>query len=256
MDKKYIEKAKEKLEFLSYKSEDTVYVSGSLIEGVGNSLSDLDFYVICNSIPMDISNPKECVDIIGSKDFLIDVDYLLKDDVLSIIRKIANVKRVNAVGVLNIKEKRIIHRLLNSYVLYNSEQYNSLISHINFENLRMLLIQDLELKYRDTYEDLKGNLLDRKLYSSYINCINLLDISVQLTNITLGDTNPNEKWRLEKLSQLDLKKLEIFWDIYTRKVTEIKDIIEIRGELDIQYEELYTKIKGFLPEFREDRIKI
>ncbi|PKG48914.1 MULTISPECIES: hypothetical protein [unclassified Planococcus (in: firmicutes)] len=256
LSESFIRIAKGEMDLIKCNVNDIVYVSGSLIEGIGNSLSDLDFYVICDTVPNDISNPFERVDIIESKELLIDVNYLQRDEVEKLINLVNSATRMNSVGLLSNKQKRLIHRLLHCQVFQNSDSYNFLKANLDFEKFKMTSIQDLELQYRDTYQDLTGNLLAKKFYTSYINCIKLLDITIQLTNLSYGETNPSEKWRIEKLAIINKSQLEEFWNIYSRKISSIEDVFTIKREIDLYYSTLYEKISKYLPESRRDDRRI
>ncbi|MBT2282949.1 hypothetical protein J7E78_05275 [Paenibacillus polymyxa] len=242
-----IQHLKEWLPVIKYSSEDIVFAAGSLIEGMGNVYSDIDIYVICSDIPKNISHPEYKVDMVKHNDNIIDIDYVLLSDFELLISRLLMVTEDNGVGILTGKEKRLLHRFLNGEILVNENKYRHIYELINYDQFIMTMVQELEIEYRDLREDLLGNLADNRLQTAYINALSLLKLSIKLTLLTLGESNPSDKWRYEKLKKLSIEDYNAYWSIQITPIESIEEVKLISDWLEARHLLIYSNIEIYLP---------
>ena len=238
------------LSAIKFQEQDIVFVAGSLIEGVGNPLSDLDFYVVCQEVPAGIAYPAEQVEMIETEDGVVDVNFVTHQQLQRYIERLQQVPRINAVGLFGDREKRFIYRFMNGQGIVNRAAYELLKQEFHHENFKMSMIQDVEMRYRDKRKDVLGNLMAEKIETAYIVWLELLRLSMQLTLLSFGETHANEKWRYEKLKQINPKWAVRYWEIQTKSVTKLEDVKRLLDWLDRRHEDLFPQIEMYLPESR------
>lgn len=217
---------------LNLKKDDLIFISGSLIEGIGNRYSDLDIFILTSNFN-DIKMTKFDYQNIKNIKTLFKTYFGKKCDIEVYDLKIIN----ECLEILNStfdKEKRIhnifseiqtdnflsfIHRLLTGKCINNEREFNNLISKVNKENYFFILKTMHQNEIDNKYEDLLGNLEERNIGTCVLigNLIISTLISYHLVKNCISIDR--KKWGYLKLkelaksnneSQIFLKEIENF----------------------------------------------
>lgn len=192
-----------------------VYAAGSLMEGFGNSTSDIDIYVICDKAYLDKPACKlsSSESLIRTENNLIrnviqdgvrfDFEYWSWEDFNEIIRKLNGLdfKTEGYITRLSDDEYDLLHRLKYAKPLVNEEKFYMLYDSIVFENLRFYQVVVQSEKYSSFLEDLQGASSSGDYGSTFIMVRRLIDLVVTSYLAVNGETNPNLKWMYRKLAR-------------------------------------------------------
>jgi hypothetical protein len=202
-------------------SDSILIVSGTLIEGVGTTYSDIDCIVLCNERPKaDDVKPSEhalvtdinyhfltknedvhnTTDFYGESGIHIDTDYITYSEVERIIEKIgfyfeevSSDQRVLYTPVLLERENNVIHRSLTGCAIVNEERFERLKSSIPREKYIYVAHRE-KLPIFYAFQDVQGCWQSRNLWMGCeITRDMLLKTTMSLTYLT-GITSKHPKW--------------------------------------------------------------
>ena len=225
----------DKLDFLQ---DDIAFIAGSLIEeevnplskGMGNRLSDIDCFILTDSI-VDIGvnetgysfgNRKTRFDRIMGINF--DTEIYPKKAVLHYADQINNLKfdmeqraynwisnRDHSFSIWNLNS--VIHRLLNSVPLYNQEGYRLLLDGLNKDNFFrfnvILAINEVEVRY----DDIVGNLETSQFEVAVHSARDALNSAMKAYIFYRKTSFDRDRWiplKLKNLAEADAQASEIY----------------------------------------------
>lgn len=188
------------LENLKKDDDNVIYLSGSLVEGLGNSGSDIDIFVVGSANPSGEF-------IINKRYFSISVHYLGSRRVdfeywpRSVVKDIAY--RLNQIEVgsefvaekLSQPEELFIHRLFVGLPLKHPDFHDRLKRQFDLDRFRAYLIQQSIHRIDGALEDLVGMLDDGKLDDGLLRAVDLVGLSLDTLGYSQGNTNTLPKWR-------------------------------------------------------------
>lgn len=182
--------------------EDVLLAVGSVVEGLGNSKSDLDL-VLISPRPAD-SLPRDVAVIVGK--CLSDVQILNASEVEVLLGRLHRWAElpwdVTHRIEFSIEERRLLHRLLNHAVLFEggSSRLASLLP--VRELVGRLKLQVARHLARTIQIDLAGNREVEDYVTLVLGAQELLGHAVDALLAGYYQTNPNAKWRSRLLNQL------------------------------------------------------
>lgn len=213
----------ELMRFLHVAECDTVVLGGTLVEGIGNEMSDLDINVLakerprfgsvraskhafCHTREMDMcSSPEEEVfmtmDYYPNTDIHIDIEYWLFSEIVNIIERVdigyrSTLKHcdVNYIeGDISRKEHLLLHRLMQGRVIYGESD----IVPTKIHELRDKLAYYMYRKNMSHYwffKDIVGALRASDIEMACEQAREYLIMIVCGANHAAGCTNPARKW--------------------------------------------------------------
>jgi len=186
---------------------DVVYISGSLIEGYGNSSSDVDIFVISDVEPIGeniIKKDKFTIDIRFEGKRRVDFEYWRPqyvDEIAQKLKKITPGKDFVA-EKLSPVEELFIHRIKIGQVIQNKLDFEKLKNKFDLNLFSRYLLQQSIHRIDGAIEDLVGLLDDGDLDTAIFRAVSIVGLSVDAWCFYRGRTNPLEKWRVKKLSEL------------------------------------------------------
>lgn len=217
------------------RSNDAAFVSGSLIEGIGNINSDLDVYVITDQLlrERDIdrrrhfrvfdparsiltgSNPDAEVflihTVIPGERIKIDIEYRTWTEVEALTKTVRDMfvyaceSLISLTKVMNSRDLAFIHRLFNSKGLRNDMALGHLRSLIDIVRFRYLLYRWKVADY-SVLLDMQGAWSDR----DWIRCADMAreNMVTQFHAYThlCGNTSYNRKWIIPYARRLNVNK--------------------------------------------------
>lgn len=187
-----------------------VYLAGSLMEGFGNSTSDIDVYVICNEIPsinIDknisqsfLQTEQNLVRNVIHKGIRLDFEYWTWKDFNKAIKRLNNINfRTNDyIERLPEDEFDLIHRLKFGKPIVNLEMFNDIYNEISFDNLGRYRVAVENESCQGLLEDLQGAYLSKDYGSAFFLSRLFLDRTMTCFLAANGETNPNIKWLYRK----------------------------------------------------------
>jgi hypothetical protein len=187
---------------LGLQPEDVLLAVGSVVEGLGNSKSDLDLLLI-SSRPAD-SLPRDVAVIVG--ECLSDVQILHASELEVLLAKLHGWAElpwdVTHRLEFSIEERRLLHRLLNHAVLFEgaSSRLASLLP--TREPVGRLKLQVARHLARTIQIDMAGNREVEDYVTLVLGAQELLGHAVDALLAGYYQTNPNAKWRSRLLNQL------------------------------------------------------
>ena len=188
--------------------EDIIYLSGSLIEGIGNKQSDIDAYIIS---ARDLSSLK-----IGPGIFIqfggrcIDLEWWTPDKVFELIERLENrpwnhVFDIRDSLAFSHDDLDFLHRLRIGIPLFGEAEFDKLYDRVNSLSLSRLLFDRATSAIPPFQQDLIGLLQDEDFATTMLVCHKFLGFVADILLSGVGVTNPSEKWRLRKISRVDPK---------------------------------------------------
>lgn len=219
IDENTLEEISKKIN-LDFNDEKMIFLSGSLIEKIGNKFSDLDIFIITDDVSkLVLSNydyDHDDLKIIfkeydGIKcDIEIYNEELIKDNI-----KILNDFDSEDKRILNIFTKidtnlflSFIHRILTGKYIKNESELVKLVSQINLDKYFLILKRFYQNQIENSYDDLVGNFYEKNYMTVILigNMIlpTLMTYFLAKKKITID----RRKWAYEKLKILSNKDEE------------------------------------------------
>ncbi|MBO8164931.1 MAG: nucleotidyltransferase domain-containing protein [Brevibacillus sp.] len=190
-----------------------VYLAGSIMEGFGNSTSDVDVYVICDKeyIQELVQKASDHDAILPSEKFVIhniiqdniryDFEYWAMDDFLSVVKRLNNLNFSTNGYIERLTEDEfdLMHRFKFGKPIINQQAFQSIYQCVNLENLQYYRIMVNTEVYSGTIEDLQGAYEAGDYGSCFFMVRNLVTLMVTTYLAACGETNPASKWLYRKL---------------------------------------------------------
>ncbi|WP_411501440.1 hypothetical protein [Bacillus thuringiensis] len=247
----------------------TSFVSGSLFEGFGNKLSDVDIFILCNKLPVkeDIKfRGTECdyealLDL-GEKLLLnVQINKISFDIEFWNIEKVENkalelVKGKHSYGYvpnLSKDEYDLFHRFKYGVPLFNVENFHSLRENIDFQILGNGLIEESSRSYLGLMTDVQGAYASEDFVSSYFMARILLETVLPAYLALQSETNPKPKWLYRKVLRYsqesnNLEFLSKFLSFYNVDLTcvddtknKIREIMAFCQQLNIEIQNAHLE---------------
>lgn len=215
--------------------EDVAYVSGSLLDGLGNRGSDVDVYVVTEARP---SEPLQ----IDEADYTINVDYIGKRRIdyeywrPQVVSRIAERLRESRLGrgfagTLHYAERTFIHRIKIGIPVINDAGFQELRSRFDFSHFQGYLVQDAIRNLDNALDDLCGMLDDDDREVALFRARDVLHFAIDAWTSNQGNTNPNPKWRVKLLRCLasNPRSEELLRDYLRLQFAEGEGLLEDRS---------------------------
>ncbi len=190
----------------------TIYESGSIEEGFGNSTSDNDLYLIIkkseglveeNEFYWKRDNKFDTLNSIvnGQRYDLEFIDYYKIQEITAFVNKFRNDGK-QSIALLTTDWMNILHRLKYAKCIYNEIEFNHLLENIDFNKLSLLFALKNIYIYDSSIEDCQGSYYEDDPITCYFHIYNMV-VSIYDSYACLrGETNANRKWIFKKLSRL------------------------------------------------------
>lgn len=199
------------------RENDILFISGSLIEGIGNENSDLDIFILTDSEFQVVSKDSY------TSEFQINSFYVINDiqcDVeiwkLSILEEL--ITQINEIDFNNLDQRTfnqinvneipfmtlmsLLHRVLVGIPLNNAEKLKSYIDKLNWENYYILLQRMYVNLIDNSFDDIIGNFKSGEYPTALLlarqNLIKAVIVLLLSKNVSID----REKWALIKFEEL------------------------------------------------------
>jgi len=186
-----------------------VYVSGSLVEGLGNRSSDIDLFVVERG---NASNRAEQVDCTRTSVHHLGhrrVDYQFwTERAVEQLASIANHHEPDAPAKLSLTQQEFIHRMRIGAPLTHMAMFRRLHNHFDFNVFASCLADWATEDVENALEDLYGMYDSDDLDTAVLRARDAVGRAVDVYRYRLGDTNPKAKWRARILRTLPEHELK------------------------------------------------
>ena len=202
---------------------ETVFAAGSLVEGFGNSWSDIDIICIGDTIPM-LGFVAQESGVLTSVHFhkgrRVDFEVWQPTVVRSAIQQLNSLEIPRDVNppALSAVHVRLLHSVRTGTAAVNPDALSELRAHCRFDVLSRYLAERSIFVMDNVFEDVCGMLEDNDLDSAVLLGRELAGLGVDALAHWRGNTNISKKWRI-KYAQMCLPRqdrewvMTTFWDI-------------------------------------------
>ncbi|NHR06959.1 hypothetical protein HA052_17360 [Chromobacterium haemolyticum] len=188
---------------------EVIYVTGSLLEGLGNRQSDLDVYLLTDREMGDrlINDSLAVFSLDGAT---VDIEVVSRCKVDEMLARLASLPsdeprdhRISATAFTP-TELKFLHNLRIGLPLGNEVDFQEVVSKVDARRLSRVLF-DHALAWMDSlHVDIIGLLEVRDYSSARFLLQHFLSYLAAALLAATGNTNPAEKWRIRKLMDLQL----------------------------------------------------
>ena len=190
---------------------DSVYASGSMVEGFGNKHSDIDIFVVGNSKPRSdgvvIEKEQFAISIHFLGERRIDFEYWPVEHVHTIAAQLdgIHVGEDFVADKLAPVEKLFIHRLKVALPLVNPARLADLRSLFDWRRFDGYLVQEATHRIDGAIEDVWGLMETGRLLDAALRAWDIAGFAADVGRFAKGETNPLEKWRAASLARLQTR---------------------------------------------------
>lgn len=209
---------------LNISDEDTVFISGSLVEGIGNENSDIDIFIITNrELPTASSIDYEDNFVVNKFDvidgFQCDIEIWEEKFLTRIIEKleIIDLEDINTRTFNTLKEldkpffdiMSLLHRIKVGYPIHNSNKFYEFKESIQWDTYFSLLQRMHTNLIDNQYEDIIGNYKAGNYTTAICIARESLVRAIMVLLVSNKVSIDREKWALLNLSILSKSNNEI-----------------------------------------------
>lgn len=203
------------LNSIDYPKDSIVFLSGSIVNGLGNTKSDIDVFIVYNKstdidkYKIDINTEANKVKFEVINKVGIDIEYWNINELEILIDKLKNMeikKEENLSNQFPIDKLSLIHRFITGVAIYNEEKFELLQQSLNISNFMKFNIYVCLNDIENIYEDIIGNYEVDRMKTAYLMCNNCI-IKVLMAYLFYKSVSLDRtKWvhlLLERLSETD-----------------------------------------------------
>ena len=208
------------MQYVDQKAE-TAFLTGSLVEGFGNILSDLDILVIVSN-KSDYVLPPE-----NSINKRVDVEVLEHAEVDSAVNHLnsMDISGKGFPGIMTEDELTVLHRLCIGIPFFNPEKARTIQESIDCTVLAKYITIYFQAHFRRMVEDAVGALQSEDFTTAFFNARSAFGYAVDAYLAFRGETNIRAKWRVKKLLKHDPSLLETYWKFEASHVANTPEAI-------------------------------
>jgi hypothetical protein len=182
---------------------DSLLAVGSLVEGIGNSKSDLDLFLVTSRPDADLPERDEVALVVGRS--VVDVRILRAADVDELLGRLTQWSRLpwnltHAAG-FGIEEQKLLHRLCHGHMLWPGRGASAMPAPRR-DDVARLRLHEARHVGRSIQVDLDGYVEDGEYRGLVFAAQELLGHAVDAVLAGYGFTNPLAKWRATLLGSI------------------------------------------------------
>ncbi|SRR5216683_4333225 len=216
----------------------TAWLSGSLVEGLGNQSSDVDIFVQVESLSASLPATRRDSDhytyAFVDADTRYDIEFWPSITISNLAHKLDAARfddpDWNGNHYLSYWESEFIHRIGIGLPLLDEAPFSQIRAQFNFVQFSKYLFEHCLRLFDDAFDDAVGMLADEQLPCAVLRCRDVVELSIDALLYASGVTNDKAKFRASKLRRLA--------EIYTEYQS---------------YEELFWHFEAVLPKPESDQ---
>jgi len=188
----------------------TAWLSGSLVEGLGNKSSDVDIFVLVDELSQRIPATRRDSDhftlAFVSDDVRYDVEFWPASRVQALAAKLSSVRlddpEFNSNHYLSYWESEFVHRLAVGLPLVDESAFARTRAEFDLRNFSIYLFENCLRRFDDAFDDTVGMLADNQLACAALRAREVVGHSIDALLYASGITNDKTKFRIPKLQGL------------------------------------------------------
>lgn len=185
-----------------------VYISGSLVEGLGNKWSDVDVFVVGDLAPLgtgvlNVDSARVINHTIGDR--RVDFEFVEQSHVETIINKLNSFDgnaSVHSGGLLSTSDQKFLHLLRVGIPVCHNENHNKILATLDVKNLSQYLRRVAYENTNGCFEDLCGMVESQDFAVALLRSRDLISFATDVLLHHQGSTNPSTKWRIKILTKM------------------------------------------------------
>ncbi len=206
----YLEKISELIHKKTRGEAVTSFLGGSLAEGFGNPLSDIDVYVLTR----DSQLPREWFIFNGKRVEIIYINTSYLDNLVSLSNGnspniLCGCKHGDLIP-LNDLDVSIAHSISKGIVITGEEEFHKIRNALNYTGLIRHRFISNQLLCDRHFQDSIGSLLDRDWNTAFFSARCLLEVGLDLLLLSLGEAFPRNKWRFRKAERTLIRDTQLY----------------------------------------------
>jgi hypothetical protein len=233
----------------------TIFLSGSVIEGYGNTESDIDVYIIyAESLPearSDLATETNTITLEYINDRRVDIESWTKQQVLAVAQRMgacpSGLDYWADCLKLGLADFEFAHNLRIGVPILHPEHFAALHQAFDYGHLSRILTTYYVYCYGASLEDASGAIASKQYGTALLTSRKALQYAVDALLASHGETNTKDKWRFFKLEKLaDPALLERYWaqefpagatrdDIFAHA----KQSLRLAGEVAIKAQKIF-----------------
>jgi predicted nucleotidyltransferase len=212
---------KEIIDNIQYENAISAWVSGSLVEGIGNPSSDIDIFVAVEDFNEDLDYVRKeedyYINIYFTNSRRVDYEYWPLKRIESLSKKLMEApisdETKNVLDYFPESEVEFMHRILIGIPIINEENFHRIRSQFNTDLLSQYLIENKRIYIDDAFDDTIGMLESGDIRSAAFRARYTLESSMDLLLFSYNITNHKEKHRIKHIKKL-LSSHPHIWPYY------------------------------------------
>jgi hypothetical protein len=184
------------------------FISGSLVEGLGNSRSDLDVFVITSgriskecieSTTVEVNGAQ--IDVTYAERVRVDTEIWRLQEVYETATDLNDVSVDDRVAMLQISATRLdlAHRIRVGMPVVGADVFHDIHEKFDYDKLAYVLYTRFLSSYQNSAEDAAGAIADADAGTAFLTSRSALGYAIDSYLAACGDTNVRQKWRARKL---------------------------------------------------------
>jgi hypothetical protein len=183
---------------------DILFVSGSLVEGLGNAKSDLDLFLITRRDNIQFTSLNDVT--ISAGDCLIDMRVLQYSAIEGLLKRFKNwagrPQPPRSAFEFTDEDRKLLHRVMIGRTLYGEAEFEELKCGLKQKDLARHKLDWASHMAATLQVDLAGLHAEGDRHSMLFVAEDLLGYTMDGLLAAYGNTNPNPKWRVRLLEGL------------------------------------------------------
>ncbi|MFB7785200.1 PqqD family peptide modification chaperone [Streptomyces vinaceus] len=182
----------------------TAFLSGSLVEGIGNSSSDLDLFIVVEDAPRSADSGEEFVGDVRVDDGLrVDAEIWPLDRVLEIARTIDACDLADPKAVMRFPQgwAAFAHRLRQGVPVEGAAELTEIRDAFDWSRLCGIQARRHLLCYNNAAEDVAGAIRQRDAGVALLTSRWALGAAADALLYSRGITTTSEKWRFSRIAE-------------------------------------------------------
>jgi hypothetical protein len=191
-------------ESVALQPDEVLFAAGSIVEGLGDTKSDLDLFLLTSRSDIALSSLNCLALLVG--DCLIDIRVLLHAELDALLHRFAGWAAQprqprHALG-FTYEERKVLHRLWSGMALHGEDRFTALRQRLKGENLARHKLDCARFMASTFQIDLAGLYGAGDALSMPFVAQELLGHTADALLARYGLTNPNPKWRVRQLGNV------------------------------------------------------
>ncbi|HLF27511.1 MAG TPA: nucleotidyltransferase domain-containing protein [Anaerolineae bacterium] len=232
----------------------TIFISGSVTEGFGHALSDLDVFVIFPKqvqVSVDIAWENHTISNKWIANWRLDIENWEKAEILKAARRLQEIGIEDWDACRNAKlaDIHIAHRMRGGIPIQSEDNFRELQRAFDYDHFSQILVSQRVAWFESVAEDVVGAIDSKQAGLAWLTVREAVGLALDAYIASKGETNTKAKWRFAKLSKLgETEVLERYWSCELPRLDHREAIIDFaKQSLDFANELMFKAQKDRPP---------